>query len=95
MNYIYTKAYSQYGASMGRRDNVAEALDVKKLHLERVRLNSGGYDLGGAYWGQGAPLYVAWGDGAEEVQEMFLRASDREEAKEIARGVFKNAKFYR
>ena len=95
MNYIYTKAYSQYGASMGRRDNVAEALDVKKLHLERVRLNSGGYDPGGAYWGLGAPLYVAWGDGAEEVQEMFLRASDREEAKEIVRGVFKNAKFYR
>ena len=95
MSYNYTKAYSQYGASMGRRDNVAEALDVKKLHLERVRLNSGGYDPGGAYWGHGAPLYVAWGDGADEVQEMFLRASDREEAKEIVRGVFKNAKFYR
>ena len=60
MSYIYTKAYSQYGASMGRRDNVAEALDVKKLHLERVRLNSGGYDPGGAYWGQGAPMeYMA------------------------------------
>ena len=91
MSYIYTNAYSQYGASMGRRDNVAEALDVKKFHLERVRLNSGGYDPGGAYWGLGAPLYVAWGDG----KEMFFRARDRREAKEIARGVFKNAKFYR
>ena len=35
--------------------------------------------------------YVAWGDG----QEMFFRARDRREAKEIARGVFKNAKFFR
>ena len=91
MSYNYTKAYSQYGASMGRRDSVAEALDVKKLHLERVRLNSGGYDSGGAYWGQGAPLYVAWGDG----QEMFFRTKDRREAKEIAKGVFKHAEFYR
>ena len=91
MSYTYTKAYSQYGASMGRRDNVAEAETVAKIHLERVVLNTGGYDLGGAYWGHGAPLYVAWGDG----QEMFFRARDRREAKEIARGVFKNAKFYR
>ena len=95
MGYTYTKAYSQYGASMGRPDCINEAETVKKLHLERVRRNSGGYDPGGAYRGLGAPLYVAWGDGAEEVQEMFLRASDREEAKEIVRGVFKNAKFYR
>ena len=91
VRYTYTKAYSQYGASMGRPDCINEAETVKKLHLERVRLNSGGYDPGGAYWGQGAPLYVAWGDG----QEMFLRASDREEAKEIAKGVFKHAEFYR
>ena len=91
MNYIYTKAYSQYGASMGRPDHIAEAETVAKIHLERVRLNSGGYDPGGAYWGHGAPLYVAWCDG----QEMFFRARDRREAKEIARGVFKNAKFYR
>lgn len=91
MSYNYTKAYSQYGASMGRPDHISEAETVDKIHLERVVLNTGGYDLGGAYWGQGAPLYVAWGDG----QEMFLRASDREEAQDIVKGSFKNAKFYR
>ena len=91
MSYIYTKAYSQYGASMGRPDHIAEAETVAKIHLERVVLNTGGYDLGGAYWGHGAPLYVAWGDG----QEMFFRAKDRREAKEIAKGVFKHAEFYR
>ena len=95
MRYIYTKACSQYGASMGRRDNITEALAVEKLHLQRVRLDSGGYDPGGAYWGHGAPLFVAWGDGTEEVQEMFFRAGYRDEAKEIAKSVFQNAKFYR
>ena len=95
MRYIYTKAYSQYGASMGRRDIITEPLTVKKLHLQRVRLDSDGYDPGGAYWGHGAPLYVAWRDGDEEVQEMFFRAGDRDEAKEIVKAVFKNAKFYR
>ena len=91
MSYNYTKAYSQYGSSMGRPDRIAEVETVAKIHLERVVLNTGGYDPGGAYWGLGAPLYVAWGDG----KEMFFRARDRREAKEIARGVFKNAKFYR
>ena len=91
MRYIYTKAYSQYGASMGRRDIITEPLTVKKLHLQRVRLDSGGYDPGGAYWGHGAPLFVAWCDG----REMFFRAGDRAEAKEIVKAVFKNAKFYR
>ena len=67
MSYNYTKAYSQYGASMGRPDHISEAETVDKIHLERVVLNTGGYDLGGAYWGHGAPLYVAYGDGAEEV----------------------------
>lgn len=93
--YIYTKAYSQYGASMGRPSCIGEAGTVKKLHLERVRLDSGGYDLGGAYWGHGEPLYVAWGDGLEEAQEFFIRASDRDGAKEQARALFPNATFYR
>ena len=91
MKYVYTKACSQYGASMGRRDTITEPLTVEKIHLERVRLDSGGYDPGGAYWGHGAPLFVAWGGG----QEMFFRAGDRDEAKEIVKGIFKNVKFYR
>ena len=34
MSYIYTNAYSQYGASMGRRDNVAEADEAKQDYME-------------------------------------------------------------
>ena len=85
----------KYGAPMGRSTYPFREKGFKDIHLFKVNLDSGGYDDGGAYWGHGAPLYVAWGDGAEEVQEMFLRASDREEAQEIVKGIFKNAKFYR
>ena len=28
-----------------------------KVYLQRVRLNNGGYDSTGSYWGTGAPLY--------------------------------------
>lgn len=34
-----------------------------KWQLQRVQLNSGGYDSGGAYWGIGAPLYCAFRQG--------------------------------
>lgn len=96
MPYKYTKAFSAWGAQMGRPEIIQEAETVKKLHLERVYLQDGGcYDPGGAYWGMGEPLYVAWGEGETEQQEMFLRASSREEAKEECKEVFTNAKFYR
>lgn len=33
-----------------------------KLHLAAIRLDSGGYDPGGAYWGHGGWLWEAWDD---------------------------------
>ena len=95
MKYAYTKAYSQYGASMGRRDNITESACTIKFHLQRVPLDSGGYDPGGAYWGLGDPLYVAFGEGELEVQEMFFRAKSRDDAKTQVRGAFPAATFYR
>ena len=70
-----SKAYSQYGASMGRP---SDGPLVGRVHLERVYLDRGGYDNGGVYWGAGEPLYRAMGhwDGVT-----YLRASSREEAK--------------
>lgn len=35
----------------------ASPADAQRFHLQRVRLDSGGYDEGGAYWGHGAPLF--------------------------------------
>ena len=86
---------SMYGAPMGRRENMGERMMPVRMHLARVRLNQGGYDSGGAYWGTGAPLYCAWGDGPEEVQEVYLRALTHEDAKCKVREQFPRATFYR
>ena len=62
------------------------------LHLQRVRLNSGGYDAGGAYWGVGAPLfYVEDADGNSQ----YLRAHDRDDAKCKIRTDWPDARFFR
>lgn len=57
-----------------------------RLRLARVRLDAGGYDNGGAYWGHGAPLWLAHGQTeAGHRFERWLRAADRAEAKAIIR----------
>jgi len=65
-----------------------------KITLQRVRLDSGGYDSQGAYWGLGEPLYWAAADAPFEYDETF-RAADREEAREHVRATFPRARFYR
>ena len=71
----------------------SSALDPVKVSLQRIRLNSGGYDSGGAYWGLGRPLYWAGSDiGAVDI---WFRASDRAAAKVHVRASFPNATFYR
>lgn len=68
----------RYGAPMGR---CSESLSpTHRIYLRRVRLDSGGYDRGGAYWGAGLPLYCAWDDNGGEV---YRRANDRTHAKRI------------
>lgn len=64
-----------------------------KVTLQRVRLDSGGYDSQGAYWGQGDPLYWAATDCGS--YDSTFRAANREEAKATVRGVYPNARFYR
>ncbi len=69
------KGYSQYGASMGRRSSGDLC---GKIRMQRVVLDRGGYDKGGAYWGTGTPLWYAED---EDGNQEYLRASTREEAK--------------
>jgi hypothetical protein len=67
---IFTKAYSKYGASMGRCDintcnkqivNGKVMYEIGKLFDRAVTLYEYGcYDKGGAYWGQGAQLRVEY-----------------------------------
>lgn len=97
---------SRFGAPMGRPAFYpADKTIALKFHLQRVRLNDGGYDTGGAYWGHGQRLY--WACSVEEVEtrmwigrpevstvEKYLRASDREEAKALVRDEYPNAKFF-
>ena len=71
----------------------SSALDVVKVALRRIRINNGGYDAGGAYWGRGTPLY--WAGSDTGVVDLWFRASGREAAKAHVREAFPNATFYR
>lgn len=68
---------SKYGAPMGRRsNNYLEA----PVTLSNVVIDSGGYDEGGAYWGVGQQLWVAW----DEIGNAdYFRASTQNDARQI------------
>lgn len=79
---------------MGRRSNYPENHNAPiKLRLVRLRMVDLCYDQGGAYWGMGTPLY--WAHGESEDADIFLRAQNRESAKELIREKLPNARFYR
>jgi hypothetical protein len=65
-----------------------EALEASagetKFHLRKVRLDSGGYDPGGAYWGHGGELFEAW-NGAGDFMTVRIRPEHRAAAF-VARG---------
>lgn len=74
----FSEVSSRYGAPMGRRaDGFLETEVSRFVRLFRVRLDSGGYDDGGAYWGLGEPLWCAEDD---DGNRQFIRASSRERA---------------
>ncbi|QPC91487.1 hypothetical protein [Mesorhizobium sp. INR15] len=64
-----------------------------KVTMQRIRLDSGGYDPAGAYWGIGSPLYWAATDDGQ-LDETF-RASSRDAAKAHVRKTIPQARFYR
>lgn len=71
---------SVYGAPMGRRSSPGglALYGVSRTYLRRVRLNSGGYDRGGAYWGIGQPLWCLWGYSADgDLVCEYFRAPSR------------------
>ena len=63
-----------------------------KLQLQRLPLDSQGYDAGGAYWGIGQPLYVAHENGEAR---LFVRGATREAAKAVVRKRIPGARFHR
>ena len=100
------------GSSMGRRNDLPECTAKPvKLALQRLRIDSGGYDSGGAYWGIGSAtsgeMFVAFVPcktyspslpGFELTWKqcrVFTRARGRAEAKQKIRAQLPAAKFYR
>lgn len=83
----------KYGAPMGRHTG-PDYLEPEsgKITLQKIRLDSGGYDPGGAYWGVGRPLYWAVD---EDGNALFFRASNRDAAKAYLRDKFGALRFYR
>lgn len=88
------------GAPLGRREHTCPKAwqPAPKFSLCRIRLNSGGYDSGGAYWGLGPRLYYAAAsrdDDGSMIADRYFRARDREAAKTHLRREFPDARFYR
>ena len=97
MSHKFPNAADQYGAGMGRTSYSGVRNKPYKFRMERVKLDSGGYDNGGAYWGRDLPLYYARADDPSEEDdstELFLRAFDRADAKAQVVDLYPNARFF-
>lgn len=68
------------GAPMGRFSHRTD--NATNVSVSRLRMFSdGAYDIGGAYWGIGQPIYrAAWYDEEGQACEAFVRADSRDEA---------------
>lgn len=80
------------GAALGRPTELGP-YDGSKLVLQRVRIDAGGYDPLGTYYGIGEPLY--WCASEDGALDFTLRAASREAAKEAVRARVPGARFYR
>lgn len=65
-----------------------------RFYLRRERLNSQGYDSQGLYFGIGKPLFWFEDENRWEDQCGYLRAWNREEAKEQIRAIEPKARFF-
>lgn len=85
----------RYGAPMGRPSIHCIQESPMKFSLQWVRLDSGGYDNGGAYWGIGQRLY--WAAAVDETtgQEVseYYRGASRAAVKAIVRKHYPGATF--
>ena len=87
---------SPYGAPMGRPSHhKGEAPAGARFYLRRIRINSGGYDSGGAYWGLGAPLFHYQEEDGSGDRDGFMRAMGRNAAKRMLAEMFPGARFFR
>lgn len=64
------------GASLGRASH-GTAPEASPIHLRRLRLDSQGYDKGGAYWGIGGELFEAFDDAGTFYETVRIYPRDR------------------
>ncbi len=89
---------AKYGAPMGRagrgEGEYELTANAKPVYLVRCKLDRGGYDSGGAYWGLGEPLYY-YSAQPEGLIDGYVRGRTREKAKEAVQRILPGARFYR
>lgn len=79
------------GAALGRptvRDHDSDFAD--RIYLRRIRIDSGGYDPNGTYYGIGEPLY--WAASEDNDIDFTFRAGSRDEAVAKVREHYPKAK---
>lgn len=83
------------GASMGRVDTIPRKgqLVAPRFRLRRIRVNQGGYDSGGAYWGLGTPLWRA--EDRTYTAIYYFRSTNRDAAKVHVLALHPDARFFR
>lgn len=83
------------GAALGRPTHTPDDAPTTtvRVYVRRVRLNQGGYDRNGTYFGTGAPLYW-YADDSGDIDGV-LRASCRESAVAEVRMLYPFAKIKR
>jgi len=83
------------GAALGRPTITKAPTPARlKMTLRRVRLDSGGYDSLGTYFGIDAPLYWCASNDSESSVDFMLRASSRAAAKALVRQRYPRARFF-
>lgn len=88
-----SRGCSKYGADMGRRNILPEnTKDPIKLQMEKLKWVDGDYDQNGCYWGGGNNdfIYCAHADSVK----VFVRAENRQEAKNKIKELIPNSLFY-
>jgi hypothetical protein len=81
------------GAALGRPSIQGSRDYAGRFVLRRIRLDTGGYDSNGTYFGEGQPLY--WYASADGSIDRMLRADSRAAAKAAVLEKYPHATFSR
>lgn len=84
------------GSSMGHRSSHVRSDEKVKCYLRRLRWVDGDYDEQGAYWGyvDGTHIYWCNFDLGDTNEDIFVRATSRDDAKQQVREQLPNAVFF-